>query len=344
MILNSLRRRLQANCAAFVRDRSGATAVIVALTLPTMVIAMGVAVETSLLKLRESQMQGLADAAAGAAREKYDPFTAGYQDAPVSEAQRITALNNGSAHVASSDVVQGWWDITSAVPDKFGPPIAGQVEGHYFSNAIRVTAHYDYNVALGALIGASTVKLAKTGTGYKCSNLDYPLTLIQDDVPSPSLPAIYMSWATPGHGSDTSYYYLQPDGSRNPIFKFYSPYDGQDVSFVLTMSTGQKLQVDTYCAGTYLVSPAAFDARSYPAVVTATVQRGSTNNSFDVYPDQSKYPFAIAPTPYNTTKAIPTPQYDLSKVKTTPYPSSSGIQYWASQGNPTPDRRSLIVY
>ena len=79
-------------------------------------------------------------------------------------------------------------------------------------------------------------------------------------------------------------------------------------------------------------------------MVTGTVQRGSTNNSFDVYPDQSKYPFAYTPTPYNTTKAIPTPQYDLSKVKTTPYPSSQGIQYWASQGNPTPDRRSLIVY
>ncbi len=80
------------------------------------------------------------------------------------------------------------------------------------------------------------------------------------------------------------------------MFKFYSPYDGEDVSFVLWMSNGYGLQVDTYCRGTYLVSPAEFDSRNFhnpdgsPVTITGYVLRGSTNNSFEVYPNQQDYP------------------------------------------------------
>ena len=134
------------------------------------------------------------------------------------------------------------------------------------------------------------------------------------------------------------------------MFKFFSPVDGQDVSFVVNFSNGYQLQVDTYCHGTYLVSPAAFDIRNFvdgngkPVTITATVLRGSTNNSFDVYKDQNDYPFAFQPTPYVTANALPTPQYELPKVHTTSYPSAYGPQNWASEGDPTPDRRTVLVH
>ena len=246
------------------RDRRGVAAVIVAVTLPLTITAIGAAVDVAWLQVRSSELQDVADSAATAARNKLDPFQPYYQQPATDEAERIASLNDPSTAVAQADVVQGWWDITKANddPTKFGPPIAGQT-GSPFSNAVRVTARKDHKTIFGSILGLTDVALSKTGTGYKCSNLDYPLTLIQNDVPTPALPAIYMSWATPGHADNTSYYYQQPNGDRNPIFKFYSPYDGQDVSFVLTMSNGYELQVDTYCAGTYLVSPAAFRVQDF---------------------------------------------------------------------------------
>ena len=104
---------------------------------------------------------------------------------------------------------------------------------------------------------------------------------------------MYFSWATPGHPDpNTSYYYLQPNGQKNPIFKFYSPVDGQDVSIVVHNPDGSNLlQVDTYCKGTDLVAPAAFDW-SHVGTITVTIWRGNTNNSFSLYPDQSQYTFA----------------------------------------------------
>ena len=335
-------------------DRRGAALVVVALSLPVLLGASALAIEMSLVEVREADLQSAADAAAGAARQAYDSFTSDKQQAPITAAVAYAGDNNNAGGTVSpGDVVQGWWDITNKTPnvDKFGSPIDGQVQGTKFSNAVRVTVRLDHKFSLGQLLGASHLPLSRTSTAYKCSNLDYPYTRVTNDVPPPPLPAIYMSWATPGHDAKTSYYYLQPDGSHNPIFKFYSPYDGQDVSFVLWLSNGYGLQVDTYCAGTYLVSPAEFDSRNFrnsdgsPATVTGTVYRGSTNNSFDTYPDQNDYPFADngAVTPYYSGNEVVTPQYDPTLVKTTPYPSANGTHYWASEGDPTPDRRSVIV-
>ena len=342
-------RRLLGSARTLVRERRGAAAVVFAVALPAMVISTAVAVETSLIKIHEAQMQSVADAAAGAGRIVLDPHatTAENQNRVIAEARRIAVANDRSVNVSDSDVVQGWWDINDKVhPDKFGPPIGGQVSGKTFSNAVRVKGRYDHKIAFASLLGVSHVPLAKTGTAYKCSNLDYPYTLVPDDVPAPRYPAMYMSWATEGHGPTTSYYYQQPTGEKNPVIKFYSPYDGEDVSFVIHMSNGSTMQVDTYCAGTYLVAPAGFDARSWPDQVTGTVQRGSTNNSFDVFQLQSKYPFELQPTPYNTKTAVPTPQFDPQRqTLTTPYPNASGTdQYWASQGDPTPRRRTVVVY
>jgi len=333
------------------RERRGAAAVVFAVALPAMVISTAVAVETSLIKIHEAQMQSTADASAGAGRIVLDPHDTvpENQDRVIAEARRIAVANDRAANVNDSDVVQGWWDINDTVhKDKFGPPIGGQVSGKTFSNAVRVTARYDHKIAFASLLGVNHVPLAKTGTAFKCSNLDYPYTLVPDDVPTPRLPAMYMSWATEGHGPTTSYYFQQPSGEKNPVIKFYSPYDGEDVSFVITMSSGETMQVDTYCAGTYLVSPAAFDVRHWPDKVTGTVLRGKNNNSTDVLPpdQQSKYPFELQPTPYYTKTAIPTPQFDPKRqTLTTPYPNASGTdQYWASQGDPTPRRRTVVVY
>jgi len=347
VLISTLRRLL--------RDRRGATAVVVAVMLPSLLVGMAFAVETSFVKVRESQLQTVADATAGAAREALDPFTPtpnpDGQPKPRTEARRVALLNDLPNSVDADnakDVQEGWWDITSTADDKFGPPVKGQT-GDLFSNAVRVTAREDHQFAMGGLIGKKSIQLAATATAYKCSNLDYPLTRINDDPFPPDKPAIYMSWSTPKHpGDDNSYYYDNPaDGKRNPVIKLWSPTDGEDVSFVLFYNKQPLLQVDTYCRGTFLVIPAAFDWRDLPGPITAQILRGSTNNSFDIYPDQSKYPVAFPTTTYNNDPAHTFPLevkfLDPTKVKTTPYPSSLGIQFWASEGDPTPDRRSLLV-
>ena len=334
-----------------ISDRTGATLVVFAVMTPALLVGMAFALETSLIQVRRSQLQTVADAAAGAAREKLDPYTStpppDGQEAPIDEAVRIAGLSDLPTSIARTDVVEGWWDITSKADDKFGGTVAGQT-GLPFSNAIRVTAREDHQFIMGALIGKKDIQLSAQATAYKCSNLDYPLTRIPDDPFPPSQPAIYYSWETPGHDASTSYYFDNPvDGRRNPIIKFWSPTDGQDVSFVVFNSDGSAIQVDTYCRGTFLVIPDAFDWGHLGSPITGQIYRGSTNNSFALYPDQSDYPVAYPTTTYNNDSSHLVPLdvkfLDPSLVHTTPYPSSLGIQYWASEGDPTPDRRTLLV-
>lgn len=341
------------------RDRRGAVALVTAILAPAMLVGVAFTVETSLIKVRQSQLQTVADAAAGGARESLDPFTPtdlaqGGQKDPITEATRLALLSDLPNSVSSTDVHEGWWDITKTDgpegADKFGPPVPGQT-GAPFSNAVRVIAHQNYHYIMGGLIGQSDVILTAESTGYKCSNLDYPLTRINDDPFPPDKPAIYLSWATPDHpDANTSYHYDNPTGGyRNPVIKFWSPTDGEDVSFVLKDPNGNNLlQVDTYCRGTFLVIPANFDWRNLAGPLTVSIYRGSTNNSFDLYPpNPKKYPLAFLTTTYYVDPtqnfAIPQTFLDPTKVKTTPYPSSQGIGYWASQGDPTPIRQSLLV-
>lgn len=332
---------------ALLRSRRGAVAAIVAVSLPALLVGVALAVESAYIEVSDARLQGVAEASAGVARQKYDSYTAGQQSAPVNEAIAMAAKNGMPSAVVANDVVQGWWDITNTSKDpkvdKFGPPVAGQT-GLPFSNAIRVTAREDHVIAMGALLGRDRIALASTSTAYKCSNLDYPLTLIPDDASPPAEPMIYFSWSTPAHPDPkTSYYYQQSNGQKNPVFKFYSPFDGEDVSFVVHTADGNDLlQVDTYCRGTYLVAPAAFDW-SNVGTITVTIYRGNTNNSFSLYPDQSLYPFASPTTTFYGNNIFELSDLHPDKVHTTPYPSSLGIQYWASEGNPTPDRRSTIV-
>lgn len=330
----SLLRRLRS-------DRRAVAAVIVAAALPAVIITTGVAADAAFVEIRVSQLQTAADAAATAARQSLDSYTAGYQSAATTQAQ-LLANGNIPSSLAAGDVVQGWWDITTN-PKTFGPPVPGQT-GALFSNAVQVTTRLVHRPVFGQLLGVPQLNLSRKAIGYKCSNTDYPLTVIPDDANPPDKPAIYMTWASDGRPANTSYYYANTGGRQNPVIKFWSPTDGEDVSFVVSFSDGSKLQVDTYCRGTFLIVPDAFDWKGKKNI-TATVQRGSTNNSFDVYPDQSKYPTLI---PTNTYSPTGSTNQTISylrpdKVHVTPYPSSNGIQYWASEGNPTPDRRTILV-
>lgn len=207
--VEGLRRLLQ--------SRRGAVAAVVAVCLPALLIGTALAVEAAFIEVDQSQLQSIADASAAAARQKYDPYTSGRQGNPTDAAVQLAQRNRDPSPVVAQDVVQGWWDITDLIhPDKFGPPISGQTGGA-FSNAIRVTARSDHQISMGALLGQSRIALAATSTGYKCSNLDYPLTLIPDDKNPPDKPAIWFSWATPGHSDpNTSYYYQQPTGAKKP--------------------------------------------------------------------------------------------------------------------------------
>ena len=324
-------------------DRSAVAAAIVALLVPTILIAVGFAVDTGMVQAKAGDLQSAADAGATAGREALDAYTPGNQSAANNAAQTYSNGNVASS-LAAADVEQGWWDITKT-PKVFGPPVAGQT-GALFSNAVRVTTRVDYRPAFRSLLGNDPMKVSKVSTGYKCSNTDYPLTLIPDDATPPDKATVWLSWKTGTYASTTSYYFANPNGRQNPIIKFYSPTDGEDVSFVVTFSNGTKLQMDTYCKGTYLIAPDAFDWKNEKNV-TATVKAGSTNNSMDVYPDQSPYPRLISTTGaiYNrdgSTRQLH-PALRPDKVKITPYPSASGTQYWASEGNPTPDRRTLLV-
>lgn len=329
------------------RSRRGAVAVVVAVMLPTLLVGTALAVETAFYEVRISQLQAVADASAGAARQVYIPYTSGPQIPPVTEAMRIATASDLPAAVVASDVVQGWWDITDLSKDpnhdKFHKPIAGQT-GEPFSNAIRVTARENHTIAMGALLGQDKIALASTSTAYKCSNLDYPLTLVPDDKNPPDKPAMYFSWSTPNHPDPkTSYYYQQSNGQQNPIFKFYSPVDGEDVSFVIhDAGGGDLLQVDTYCKGTYLVAPGDFDWKKI-GDITVTIWRGDTNNSFHLYDNQDAFEFFSKTTTFYGSNKFELEDLHPDKVHTTPYPSANGIHYWASEGNPTPDRRSTLV-
>lgn len=74
------------------------------------------------------------------------------------------------------------------------------------------------------------------------------------------------------------------------------------------------------------------------------IYRGDSNNSFSTYPDQSKYEFMSKTTTYYSKNIFQLSDLHPDKVHTTAHPSANGVQLWASEGNPTPDRRSVIVY
>lgn len=342
-------------------DRRGVVAIIVAVTLPAMLVGVALAIETSFIEVRESELQAAADAAAGGARQTYNPFVSGMQNDVVTEARRLANANLGGSLPNDADVEQGWWDITKPAfdrdgkpVDRFGPPVAGQTGGS-FSNAIRVTTREDHVIAMGALLGRDRIPLEKQSTGYKCSNLDYPLSRIPDEPNPPDKPAIYMSFRTTvATDENTSYYYDNPvSGQRSPVFKLWSPTDGADVSFVIVIvdRNGQgvgTLQVDTYCRGSFMVIPDAFNFTGKAGPLTATIHRGSTNNSVDQLPDDDeKYPLAFRSTSYYLDDAhnvsIDNSFLRRDQTHTTAYPSAYGIQYWASVGDPTPDRRSVLV-
>lgn len=282
-----------------------------------------------------------ADAGATAGRQALDPFQYGAQAAPVTKAMYYANLNNSSSVTDAADVVQGWWDVNAKT---FGPSIAGQT-GNAFNNAVKVTVHHTHNLIFGGLLGVRTLPLQMQSIAYKCSNTDYPLTLIPDDPNPPALPAIWESFAADGNPANTSYYYANPDGHKNPVIKFWVPVDGVDVSFVLFSSDGSMLQVDSYCRGTFLVVPDAFDYTNLSYDIVSNIEAGSTNNSFAVYPDQQNHPLAFHQTTYyhQNTQPISYLADHPDLVRTTPYPSSLGIQYWASTGDPTPDRRAIMV-
>ena len=331
-------------------DRTAVTAVIVAVTLPVMLVASGAAVDAGYAQVRSGQLLAAADAGSAAGREALDAYTPGNQSAANNAAQATANANFASSITAinaSTDIKQGWWDITQTDPTKrWGPPVPGQT-GALFSNAVRVTTRVAHKPVFGALLGVTTINMARMSTGYKCSNTDYPLTLIADDPTPPSKPTVWLTWASDGYPANTSYYFANANGRQNPVIKFYSPTDGEDVSFVVSFSDGSTLQMDTYCKGTYVIVPDAFDWKG-KTNVTATVLRGNTNNSFSLYPDQSKYPTQMAPganvySPTGSTNKL-LAALRPAVVHVTPYPSANGIQYWASEGNPTPDRRTILVH
>lgn len=340
LITPSLVRRLLA-------DRRAVAAAVVAVALPAIILATGVAADAGMVEIRAGQLQAAADAGAAGGREALIAANPGVQSVATSAA-RLYANGNMPSSLADADVVQGWWDITKAAsdPTKFGPPVPGQT-GALFANAVRVTTRLSYRPVFRQLLGNDPMKMSRMSTGYKCSNTDYPLTLIPDDATPPTKPTVWLSWVTPGNAASTSYYFANPSGRTNPVIKFYSPTDGEDVSFVVSFSNGTQLQMDTYCKGTYLIVPDAFDWKGVKNI-TATVLRGDTNNSFHLYADQSKYPtvFATGANSYNPNGTATKLLNELrpAVVKVTPYPSANGTQYWASEGNPTPDRRTILVH
>ncbi len=325
-------------------SRRAAIATTVAIAMPAMLTAVGAATEISVIGVRTSQLQAAADAGAGAGRQALDPFSPLPQTNAVTQAQ-LYANGNLASSLAPGDVVEGWWDIKTKT---FGAPFSGQVANTLFANAVQVTTRDNHALVFGGLLGIPSVKLSRTSVAYKCSNTDYPLTLIPDDPNPPAAPAIWSSFAADGYGPNQSWYYQNPNsGHKNPIYKLWSNTDKQDVSFVMFMSDGSKLQVDTYCQGTFLVVPDAFDYTNLNQDIDSNILRGSTNNSFAVYPNQPdpNYPLAFTTTTYHyqNTKQI---SYlnGTPPVNTTPYPNSNGCcQYWASTGNPTPDRRSILT-
>lgn len=326
-------------------SRRAAIATTVAIAMPALLTAAGAATEVGLIGVTDSRLQAAADAGAAAGRQALDPFTPGAQAQPVTDAQ-LKANGNFASSLAAADVEQGWWDIKAKA---FGPSIPGQT-GAPFNNAVRVTTRNSHALVFGSLLGVYTVNRARQSIAYKCSNTDYPQTVIPDDANPPAAPAIWSAFAADSYGPTQSYYYQNPNaqqnptGRKNPVFKFWSPTDGQDVSFVMVFDNGYKLQVDTYCRGTFLVVPDAFDFSGFTQDLGATIYAGATNNSFAVVPDPWNYPLAFTRTTYTVQNPQTISYLSTNTIHTTPYPNVNGCcQYWASDGDPTPDRRSILT-
>ena len=334
-------------------DRTAATALIAAIALPAITATAGAGIDISLIESDLGHLQAAADAGATAGRQFLNPADASTDQASdlVNYAMQYSNQNYASSLVAG-DVVQGWYDVTTKA---FGAAVAGQTteyDGKYFTNAVQVTTRNNHSLIFGQLLGMSTIPLSRQSVAYKCSNTNYPLTLIPDDPTPPTdsggvvRPAIWASFSADGHGDNQSYYYANPDGNVNPVFKFYVPVDGVDVSFVIIGSNGDQMQVDSYCKGTFLVVPDAFNIRGWGSQVTWQIYRGSTNNSMDIYPNQADYPMAFNNTTYHNTypRQISYLTNPEVPIHTTPYPNAGGCcQYWASSGDPTPARRAIMV-
>ncbi len=340
-----------------IRDRRGAVATIVALASPALLASIGFGVDWGLVQANRSALQTAADATAAAGREVLDPFSQiDTQPRVLDTTQRYAKTLNIVSEGATAKVDMGWYDPST---HKFGPPQTSQNDGTLFANALQVTMSIDHKLVFGPFLGLDTITLARRSIAYKCSNSDYPIARVADDLvpPPPDKPAIYLSYGTPKDPTVRGWVYKNPSTGRwNPAYKFWSPTDKEDVSFVVTLSDGTLLQVDTYCRGTYLVVPDAFDVHGYVnsrRVISADVNRGSTNNSFDIFPDQSKYP--LDNRHISVDYAVPVGDlldlYGVYKLKpadlrTITYPCgnpSSCPQQWIANASPSPERRTTLV-
>lgn len=329
-------------------DKRAATAIIVAATLPAMTITAGAGLDWALIQATHSRLQAVADSSANAGREHMNANQSG-SDTNATHYALANVTANGFAP-SSVTVNQGWWEIGTgyhtARAHSFGPCLVGQRAGTCFNNAIQVITRATHTLVFGGLLGVPTTVLQRQAVAYKCSNTDYPITYIPPDKTNPNGPDITGYWAEPTAPTiPLSYFYTGSDLLPHPVFKFYSDTDALDVSFVIHGSKyGDGLQVDTYCAGTYLVVPGNINLTGRTGQETFTIKRGSTNNSLDTFPD-NLYPLAHTTTTYNYDAKVPIPAaYIPSGTNFVTYPhANNGTNDWYYNGIPTPPRQTVAV-
>ena len=189
--------KLLATARAMLASKRAAAAVVVALSTPVLLGAAGFGVEAGLLEAKRAQLQNAADAAATAGRETLNPVLPTPQDGAIQSAVQYGNTNLSSS-INPNDVEFLWLNLTPSGARYIQAPIAdGFSTG--FANAVRVTARITQPLIFGKLLGLPAVNLSRQAMAYKCSNNIEPESNVQGTITDPTEPAMYSSWASPGH-------------------------------------------------------------------------------------------------------------------------------------------------
>ena len=362
--------------AKLIRDRRGAVATIIALASPALLGAIGFGTDMGLIMVERAQLQAAADAAATATRKAMNNAAQiDLQPDALAELDHVVKTFNPGMDPVTYTYKWGWYhrgDVDADLNREFGDPWPSQKNQTQFANGMKVTLSANHKLVFGPFVGMNNITLSRSAIAYKCSNADYTNIRIPDDInpTPPKEPAIWFAFGSATDPTPRAWVYKDSGGHYHPVYKIWSPTDLQDVSFVAhadgwtTQDGWSDLQLDTYCRGTYLViSWIKVDgAIAHKDVISATILRGSTNNSFATFGDQSKYPLDTHDAKFSyanigdAADLLKSYGLDASKLQADSYPcgdSSSCPQDWYDflPQKPTdpiirdgsPERRSTII-
>lgn len=200
------------------RSRTGATAPIFAIVLPTLLLAVGLAVDGAAVRLEEARLQVAADAAATAAVRQVASASAA-----TAEAVRVANLNHAGV-LAAGDVTVGRWDANARSFTAGGT-----------ANAVQVVTRQAKPLIFAGVFGMSNMELQTRAIALCPTNPT--LSQISSTIPS-RIAVVTMGQACqPASGLTGTCYWSTPQG--NPIIRVDNWNPGQTEIIIRITSPSQ---------------------------------------------------------------------------------------------------------